>query len=131
MRVLLQRVQEAKVTVGDAVRGQIGKGMLLFLGIHKNDTPEHVSWMVKKVATLRIFADENGKMNLDLAAIGGDALVVSQFTLYGDVQTGRRPEFTQAALPEIAYLLYEEFVKGAPSPIQKFPAGTRCIALSI
>ena len=90
--------------------GAIERGLLVLLGVGKQDTPEHVTWMADKIAGLRIFADEDGKMNRDLAAAGGAVLVVSQFTLYGDVVKGRRPSFVDAAAPELAVPLYEEFV---------------------
>lgn len=110
MRVLVQRVNKASVTVNDSVCGTIEKGLLLFLGVHQNDTPDKVLWLVNKIAHLRIFSDDEGKMNLSLKEIEGNALVVSQFTLYGNCGAGRRPDFIQAALPEMAFLLYEEFI---------------------
>lgn len=109
MRLLIQRVKEAQVIVNEKVCGKIGHGLLVFLGIHKEDTPEKTDWLVKKLAHLRIFRDVEEKMNLDIQQVQGDVLVVSQFTLYGTL-SGHRPEFTEAALPEPAFLLYEQFI---------------------
>jgi len=111
MRLLIQRVKEAQVTVNTTICGQIKKGLLIFLGVHKEDTPAHVEWLVKKLINMRIFSDDEGKMNLNLQQAEGEILVVSQFTLYGTLDSGNRPEFTQAALPEPAFLLYEEFIQ--------------------
>ncbi|MCC5832134.1 MAG: D-tyrosyl-tRNA(Tyr) deacylase [Chlamydiales bacterium] len=111
MRLLIQRVKEAHVSVNENVCGKIGPGLLVFLGIHKDDTASKTDWLVKKLVGLRIFRDEEDKMNRDIKQTRGDILVVSQFTLYGTVDKGRRPEFTEAALPEPAFLLYEQFVR--------------------
>ena len=110
MRVLLQRVSRAEVRVGDRVTGAIGRGFLLLVGFTHTDTEAAVGWMADKVAGLRLFADAEGKMNLGLDDVGGAVLVVSQFTLYGDAQKGRRPSFIDAARPELAIPLYERFV---------------------
>ncbi len=110
MRLLIQRVKQAQVTVGEKVCGKIGPGLLLFLGIHKQDSPQEIEWLVNKVVGLRVFKDETGKMNRTIEEVGGQILVVSQFTLYGSCTQGKRPEFTEAALPEPAFLLYEEFI---------------------
>ena len=110
MRVLLQRVSRAEVRVGDRVTGAIGRGFLLLVGFTHTDTEAAVGWMADKVAGLRLFADAEGKMNLGLDDVGGAVLVVSQFTLYGDAQKGRRPSFIEAARPELAIPLYERFV---------------------
>ena len=110
MRVLLQRVSRAEVRVGGDVRGRIGRGYLLLVGITHADREEQLAWMAEKVSGLRLFADEDDKMNLALADVGGSALVVSQFTLYGDARKGRRPSFVDAARPEVAEPLYERFV---------------------
>lgn len=122
MRLLIQRVKEARVTVNQKTCGQIDHGLLVFLGIHQSDTPSHVEWLVKKLPRLRLFNDEEGKMNRDLLEVGGNVLLVSQFTLYGSLDNGRRPDFAEAALPEPAFLLYEEFVqelgKEVGKPIQ-------------
>src|SRR6185369_12642891 len=110
MRIVLQRVSEATVRVGGEVAGAIDRGFLLLVGFSPTDTANEVSWMAEKVIGLRLFGDADGKMNLDLAAVGGALLVVSQFTLYGDAAKGRRPSFIDAARPEIAIPLYESFV---------------------
>ncbi|MFX3615969.1 MAG: D-aminoacyl-tRNA deacylase [Sporolactobacillus sp.] len=109
MRVVLQRVKEAQVTVGKEKIGQIGQGLMLLVGIRKGDTHEDVIYVADKIASLRIFEDGDGKMNRSLLDIGGAILSVSQFTLYGDTSHGRRPGFTEAARPEDAKPLYEAF----------------------
>jgi len=110
MRVVLQRVSRASVTVDGAVTGAIGSGYCLLVGFTHADTTAQVQWMAEKVAGLRLFADAEGKMNLGLTEAGGALLVVSQFTLYGDATRGRRPSFVDAAPPEVAVPLYEQFV---------------------
>ena len=110
MRVLLQRVSRAEVRVEGTVVGRIGRGFLLLVGFTDDDGPEQVDWTADKVAGLRLFPDEDGKMNRSLEDVGGDVLVVSQFTLYGDVRKGRRPSFIHAARPDVATPLYEGFV---------------------
>ncbi len=110
MRVLLQRVSRAEVRVDARVTGRIDRGYLLLLGITHADTGAEAAWLADKVAGLRLFADGEGKMNLALADVGGAALVVSQFTLYGDARKGRRPSFIDAARPEVAIPLYEQFI---------------------
>ena len=110
MIALLQRVSHAKVTVDEKVTGEIGKGWLVLLGVGKGDTDNHALWMADRVIGLRAFADENGKMNLSVKDIAGSVLVVSQFTLMADCQSGRRPSFTNAAPPDEANRLYEFFV---------------------
>ena len=108
--MLLQRVSRAEVRVGARVTGRIGRGFLVLVGFTASDGDAHVEWMADKVTGLRLFADADDKMNLALADIGGAVLVVSQFTLYGDAQKGRRPSFIDAARPEHAIPLYERFV---------------------
>ena len=110
MRVLLQRVSRAEVRVGGRVTGAIGRGFLLFVGLTHADTEAQLAWMAEKVIGLRLFGDADGKMNLGLEDVGGSLLVVSQFTLYGDAQKGRRPSFIDAARPELAVPLYDGFV---------------------
>ena len=110
MRVVLQRVSQASVTIGGSVAGAIGRGFCLLIGFTHGDTGERVDWMADKVAGLRLFADADGKMNLGLADVQGALLVISQFTLYGDTARGRRPSFIDAARPETAIPLYERFV---------------------
>jgi D-tyrosyl-tRNA(Tyr) deacylase len=111
MRAVIQRVSRAAVTVAGRVVGRIDRGLLVLLGVTHGDTAEDARWLAEKVAGLRIFEDEQGKMNRDLADVGGAMLVVSQFTLYGDCRKGRRPSFTAAAPPEQAVPLYEAFVR--------------------
>jgi D-tyrosyl-tRNA(Tyr) deacylase len=110
MRVVLQRVSRASVRVGGREIGAIGTGFLLLVGFNAQDGPEQVEWMAEKVVGLRVFGDEDGKMNRDLPDVGGSVLVVSQFTVYGDTRKGRRPSFVHAAPPEIAEPLYASFV---------------------
>ena len=110
MRVLLQRVSHASVTVGDRVTGQIGSGLLVLLGIEDGDEEEDLRWLCGKIAEMRIFSDDEGKMNLSLREIGGRCLVVSQFTLHASTKKGNRPSYTRAARPEEARPLYEKFL---------------------
>ena len=112
MRACVQRVSRAKVTRPETgeVTGEIGNGILVLLGVREDDGEQDVAFLASKVAHLRIFEDDTGKMNLGLLDVGGEALVVSQFTLYGDCRKGRRPSFTEAARPEIAHRFYEQFV---------------------
>lgn len=110
MKIVLQRVKRAKVTIDNKVNGEIKKGYLLLLGIGKNDNEETAVQMIEKVKKLRLFEDENGKTNLSLEQVGGEVLVVSQFTLYADCRKGTRPSFTDAAPPEMAENLYEFFL---------------------
>ena len=110
MRVVLQRVSRASVTIAGRVAGAIGTGFCLLVGFTHGDTVSQVDWMAEKVSGLRLFSDPEGKMNLGLADVRGAVLVVSQFTLYGDAGKGRRPSFIEAARPEVAIPLYEAFV---------------------
>jgi D-tyrosyl-tRNA(Tyr) deacylase len=110
VRVVLQRVSRAEVRIEGRTVGRIGRGHLVLLGIAEGDGPEQVEWMADKIVGLRIFADDEGKMNRSLDEVEGDVLVVSQFTLLGDVRKGRRPSFIGAAAPERAIPLYERFV---------------------
>lgn len=111
MRALIQRVSRAQVTTGEELLGRIGRGYVVLLGVGHGDGEAEADWLAQKVAELRLFADENGKTNLSLADIGGEVLVVSQFTLYADARKGRRPSFTDAAPPEEADRLYEYFAR--------------------
>ncbi|HJQ79341.1 MAG TPA: D-aminoacyl-tRNA deacylase [Lacipirellulaceae bacterium] len=110
MRACIQRVTESQVTIDDAIVGRIGKGLVVLLGVAHGDAEGEVAWLADKIVGLRVFEDEDGKMNRSLAEVGGAMLVVSQFTLYGDCRRGRRPSFTEAAPPELAERLYEAFV---------------------
>ena len=127
LRALLQRVSRASVTVDGQVVSQIGKGLLILLGIGHGDGEEQAEFLAEKAANLRIFEDEQGKSNLSVLDIGGEAIVVSQFTLYADARKGRRPSFTDAALPEVAEPLVERFAEllrghGVPTQTGKFRA---------
>lgn len=110
MRVVLQRVSRAQVSVDGRVVGSVGAGFLLLVGFRPGDGDDQLAWMADKVLGLRVFPDADGKMNLGLDETGGDLLVVSQFTLYGDTRKGRRPSFVDAAPPEMAVPLYQRFV---------------------
>jgi D-aminoacyl-tRNA deacylase len=118
MRILIQRVSRAQVTVEngdsgleDLITGSIGRGLVAFIGIREGDTSREVDWMAEKVANLRVFEDEIDKMNLSLLETGGSVLAISQFTLYGELRKGNRPNFLAAAKPEHAEALYEEFLR--------------------
>ena len=110
MKALIQRVKKAKVTVDDKVIGEIGKGLLIFLGIQKDDDESQAEYLVSKVFNLRVFEDEKSKFNISLLDTGGEVLIISQFTLHGNCKKGRRPSFDKAALPEKAGKLYKVFV---------------------
>jgi len=109
MRVVVQRVSEASVKIDGNIKGEIKKGFLLLVGIEQNDTKEDVVWLAKKTTSLRVFSDEEGKMNLDIHQVGGDILVISQFTLHAKYKKGTRPSFINAARPDQAIPLYELF----------------------
>lgn len=111
MRAVVQRVNYSSVTVDNKKVGEIDKGLLVFLGVGKEDTEEDLNYLVNKILGLRIFEDENEKMNLSLLDIKGELLVVSQFTLYGDVRKGKRPSFISSASPDIAEKLYRNFIE--------------------
>ncbi len=110
MRSVVQRVSRASVTINGEVVGSIGKGLVVLLGVHADDATTDIKWMADKLIHLRIFEDEEGKMNNSLFDIGGEMLIVSQFTLYGDCRKGRRPGYSTAARPEKAEPFYEQFV---------------------
>lgn len=112
MRVLLQRVSSASVRVEGAVAGAIGKGFVALVGVTHGDSQAEAGWLANKIAGLRVFEDDEGKMNLSLLDVGGSVLVISQFTLYGDASRGRRPSFTNAAPPDVAEPLVEQFAAG-------------------
>ena len=111
MRAVVTRVKRASVTIDGRINGAIGQGFLILLGIGPDDTPEKCRKLAQKALGLRVFCDENGKMNLNLEAVGGQVLVVSQFTLYGDCKKGYRPSFIGAAAPDVAIPLYEQFLQ--------------------
>ncbi len=115
MRAVIQRVNNANVKVNDKITGEIGKGLLVLLGVEEGDTNKDLDYMVDKIVNLRIFEDDNEKMNLSLIDTEGELLVVSQFTLLGDCRKGRRPNFMQAAKPDDANNLYERFVEKVKS----------------
>ena len=123
MRTVIQRVQHASVTIDGTVKSSIGKGYLLLLGVEESDTSEDVDWLVRKVAALRVFDDENGVMNRSLLDVQGEALVVSQFTLYASYKKGNRPSWFRAASHEISVPLYEEFCSKLSETLGK-PVGT-------
>lgn len=123
MRAVVQRVSRAKVTVDDKVTGEIGRGILLLLGVAGRDTEDDVRYLVDKTLKLRIFEDGDGKMNLSLLDVEGGLLVVSQFTLYGDTRRGRRPSFIDAAPPEKANELYELFVSESRKQLNEVGTG--------
>ena len=110
MRVVVQRVKHASVTINGTVNGKINNGFLVLLGVQSTDNEQDVDYLVKKVKNLRIFSDENDKMNLSLKDVNGELLIVSQFTLYANCKEGNRPSFVEAAKPDIAIPLYEYFV---------------------
>ena len=109
MKFLVQRVTEASVTVDNIVTGKIEKGFLVLIGITHSDSKDDADFLINKLLNLRVFSDENGKMNLSVKDVGGEILSVSQFTLYGDCRKGKRPSFDKAARPEAANMLYEKF----------------------
>ena len=111
MRTVVQRVSKSKVTIDNKLTGQISTGLTVLLGVSSHDTEKDADYMAEKVGNLRIFADTEDKMNLSVKEIGGEVLVVSQFTLYGDCRKGRRPSYNKAASPEMAERLYEYFVE--------------------
>jgi len=128
MRIVLQRVTRASVTVGGETVGKIARGLVLLVGIGPGDTEDQARLLAEKCAVLRIFEDDQGKMNLSVMDVGGEILAVSQFTLYGDTRKGRRPSFTGAAPPEIAEALFHQFVaylRNVGIPVQTGRFGAR------
>ncbi len=111
MRAVVQRASRAKVTVDNRIVGCIGRGLVVLLGVTESDTAAEAEYLADKIAELRVFSDDDGKMNLSLGDVGGAVLAISQFTLYGDCRRGRRPSYTEAARPEKAEQLYEHFVR--------------------
>jgi D-tyrosyl-tRNA(Tyr) deacylase len=121
MRAVIQRVTSAEVEVDGRLAGKIGKGLLVFVGVGKGDGEADISYLSSKIPALRIFEDHSGKFNLSLKEVGGEMLIVSQFTLFGDSRKGRRPSFTDAEDPSVAKVLYEQLVskmKGQGIPVQ-------------
>ena len=123
MRIIIQRVSHAKVSVSGEITGEIGKGILVLLGVSNEDSEKDANYLLEKTLNLRIFEDAEGKMNLSLLETKGELLVVSQFTLYGDARKGRRPSFIKAAVPEKANRLYEYFVAEARKQIERVETG--------
>jgi D-tyrosyl-tRNA(Tyr) deacylase len=123
MRVVIQRVKNASVEIDNKVNGKINTGFLVLLGIASTDTKQDVDYLVKKVVNLRVFSDENDKMNLALKDINGELLVISQFTLYGNCKDGNRPSFIEAAKPDVAIPLYEYFVEECKKQIPVVETG--------
>ncbi len=111
MRVVIQRVQHSKVVVEGEIVGQIGAGLMVLLGVTHDDTEADINWLVKKISKMRIFNDDAGKMNLSVEDVGGDILVISQFTLYANARKGNRPSYIRSAPPDVSIPLYEQFVK--------------------
>lgn len=123
MRAVLQKVSLASVSVDGEMIGEVGKGMLILLGVSREDSKKDADYLLEKSVNLRIFEDEQDKMNLSLLDVDGEMLVVSQFTLYGDARKGRRPSFIKAALPDEANSLYEYFVAQAKTKVEKVETG--------
>ena len=124
MKVVLQRVASASVTVEDKIVGEIQKGIVVLVGIEDADTQEDIDWLVTKITQLRIFGDDNGVMNLSVEEVNGDVLVVSQFTLHAATKKGNRPSYIKAARPEIAIPIYEKFVNTLENKLgKKIPTG--------
>lgn len=119
MRVVLQRVASASVTVEDKMVGAIQKGLLVLVGIEDADTQDDIDWLVTKITQLRIFGDENGVMNLSVEEVNGDVLVVSQFTLHAATKKGNRPSYIKAARPEVAIPMYEKFISSLETKLEK------------
>src|SRR5712692_10927578 len=131
MRALLQRVSQASVTVDEQVVGQIGQGLLVLLGVGQDDSEVQVKTLADKIVHLRIFGDEEGKMNRSLLDIGGEVLVVSQFTLYADTRRGRRPGFTDAAPPSVAEPLVERFKAAIGAYVLTVSDGVFCAYMEV
>ena len=123
MRAVLQRVTRARVIVGGETVGEIGSGLVVLLGIAGDDTEQDIKYLVEKIVGLRLFDDEDGRMNLSIKDVDGELLIVSQFTLYGDVRRGLRPSWIEAAPPEVAEPLYDFFVRQARSVVDEVATG--------
>jgi D-aminoacyl-tRNA deacylase len=124
MRAVVQRVTRASVTIDEEIVGEIGNGLVVLLGIARDDTRDDADYLVPRIAALRIFDDADGKMNLSLKDVDGGLLIVSQFTLYGDVRRGLRPSWSDAAAPEIAEPLYDYFVEGSRKLLRQVETGS-------
>jgi D-aminoacyl-tRNA deacylase len=124
MRAVVQRATRAKVTVNDELVGEIGKGLVILLGIARDDTKLDAAYLAEKITALRIFDDDEGKMNLSVKEVSGGVLIVSQFTLYGDVRRGLRPSWIEAAAPEVAEPLYEFFVRQVRAAVDEVATGS-------
>ena len=124
MRAVVQRVTRAKVTVDDRLVGEIGKGLVVLLGVARDDTKLDAAYLAEKITALRIFDDDEGKMNLSVKEVNGGVLIVSQFTLYGDVRRGLRPSWIEAAAPEVAGPLYDFFVRQTGTLISEVATGS-------
>ena len=119
MKVVIQRVAEASVSIEQKVEGQIGKGLLILLGIGLEDSQEDIDWLCKKIVNLRIFSDDEGLMNLSIGDVEGDVLLISQFTLHAKTKKGNRPSYIKAAPPELAIPLYEKFIERLSTELGK------------
>jgi D-tyrosyl-tRNA(Tyr) deacylase len=125
MRVVIQRVSEAKVVIDGVVAGEIGVGFVLLLGIEDSDSEDDIDWLIRKVTALRIFSDDEGKMNHSIGEMNGNVLIISQFTLHARYKKGNRPGFTRAARPETAIPLYESFIAKMEASLGRKPATGR------
>ncbi|MGB0982442.1 MAG: D-aminoacyl-tRNA deacylase [Saprospiraceae bacterium] len=119
MRAIIQRTKAASVTINNVIKSQIDFGLLILLGIETADSSEDISWLVRKIVNMRIFDDENGVMNKSVKDVGGDIIIVSQFTLFASTKKGNRPSYIKAARPEVAIPLYETFVQSMESELGK------------
>jgi len=131
MRAVIQRVSSASVRIDKKITGQIGHGLVVLVGIHTDDTNRDLQWLADKIINLRIFNDEQGKMNISLADMGGEMLIISQFTLYGDCRKGRRPGYSNGAPPEIAEPLYLKFVEEVKNHRINVATGTFQTAMEV
>lgn len=131
MRAVIQRVSRASVRINENTTGQIGHGLVVLLGIRSEDTVRDLQWLADKIVHLRIFGDDEGKMNRSLADIDGEMLIVSQFTIYGDCRKGRRPGYSNAAPPEIAEPLYQQFIEAVASQQISVATGTFRAAMEV
>jgi len=123
MRAVIQRVREARVTVNKKIVGAIKDGLMILLGVGQNDSQEDIAWLVKKIVNMRIFSDDDNKMNLSVLDIGGAALVISQFTLFASTKKGNRPSYINAAKPELANQLYQDFLTTLNKELEQVEAG--------